>query len=526
MTQSPSAIWTGAPNRSDTGARRWQAVVYAGIASLVAAAIFVAVGAVREVRELSRAGTSQSLWHVYQTHDAVQRVAAAAPEAALTQAGKDRFQTELELLASQVAAVREYRMLDLQLPQHAEAWKSIEQALADGLRACEEPGLLSRDQSRAQAERFGALRSTTRLLMAAAQQDLNTQRDLARARLIQHFWQGAAAIGLLVVGLCVLLWRTRASQVANAALADRLSDANRTLEARVEERTRDLESDRALLATILDASPTAVALIRESDAAPVYFNTRMREALALAATPTAPFPPARLFAQPEIADEMDALLRDGQPVQDREALIAGHPPFHALVTARRVSIDGQPASLIWFHDHSRHRQLELELQQQASTDALTGLANRRAFFSEGPRMLERARRYRHDCALLMIDIDHFKAVNDQFGHHAGDRVLRAMSDRLRDVLRQADLVARLGGEEFAALMPETDMTAALQAAERVREICAGLGPQLEGFGEIGVSVSIGVAQWRAGETLDHVLERADAALYRAKRAGRNRVESS
>ena len=129
MTEFLSAILTGTPNRSDNGARRWPVVVYAGIASLVAAAIFVAVGAVREIRELSRAGTSQSLWHVYQTHDAVQRVAAAAPEATLTQAGKDRFQTELELLASQVAAVREYRMLDLQLPRHAEAWKSIEHRL-------------------------------------------------------------------------------------------------------------------------------------------------------------------------------------------------------------------------------------------------------------------------------------------------------------------------------------------------------------------------------------------------------------
>jgi diguanylate cyclase (GGDEF)-like protein len=128
--------------------------------------------------------------------------------------------------------------------------------------------------------------------------------------------------------------------------------------------------------------------------------------------------------------------------------------------------------------------------------------------------------------MLMIDVDHFKAVNDRHGHHAGDLVLRALADRLREVLRQADVVARLGGEEFAALMPETDMPAALLAAERVRQICQAIGPQLEGFADMGVSVSIGVAQWRPGETLDHLLERADAALYRAKRGGRNRVESS
>jgi diguanylate cyclase (GGDEF)-like protein len=526
MIEATGAAVAGTPQILNGTARKWQAAIYAGIAVLILAAIFVAAGAVREIGELSRSNQAQSLWHVYQTHDAVQRVAATAPEAALSQTGKDRLQTELELLAAQVAAVREYRMVDLQVPQHAESLRLVEQALADGLQACDGPDLLKRDQAHALADRFGALRTTTRLLMAAAQQDLNTQRDLARSRLIQRFWQGTAAISLLVAGLFLLLWRTRAAQVANAALAERLGEANRTLETRVVERTRDLESDRALLATILDASPTAVALIRASDAAPIYFNTRMRETLALSATPPAPFPPARLFAEREVADEMDTLLRDAKAVQNREALIAGKPPFHALVTARRVVIDGQAASLIWLHDHSRHRQLELELQQQASTDVLTGLANRRAFFNEGPRILERARRYRHDCALLMIDIDHFKAVNDRYGHHAGDRVLRAMADRLREVLRQADLVARLGGEEFAALLPETDASAALQAAERVREICAGLGPQLEGFGEMGVSVSIGLAQWRAGETLDHLLERADAALYRAKRAGRNRVETS
>jgi diguanylate cyclase (GGDEF)-like protein len=504
----------------------WRFVLYAGIAAMLVAALAVAVSAVDEIRRLSRTSQGQSLWHVYQTHDAVQKVAGAAQAVAEGRTGPERLRIDLELLAAQTAAVREFRMLDLQLPQYGDAWRSIEQAVTEGLAVIDAEGPFSADRARALAERFGALRETSRFLMSAAQQEANQQRDLARTRLKERFWQGAAALAMLAAGLIALLWRAHKARQDRARLTERLLDLNRTLEERVEQRTHDLEVERLQLSTILESSPSAIALLRAADAVPIYFNARMRQALALETTPTTAFTPTRLFASSDVADEVDGVLRDGRSLHDREAVVAGKPPFHALVTALRVMVKGEPAGLIWLHDHSRHRQLELELQHQAATDPLTTLANRRAFFDEGPRMLERARRYRHACSMLMIDVDHFKAVNDRHGHHAGDQVLRALADRLREVLRQADLVARLGGEEFAALMPETEMPAALLAAERVRQICQAIGPQLDGFADMGVSVSIGVAQWRPGETLDHLLERADAALYRAKRGGRNRVESS
>jgi diguanylate cyclase (GGDEF)-like protein len=237
-----------------------------------------------------------------------------------------------------------------------------------------------------------------------------------------------------------------------------------------------------------------------------------------------PFKPERLFVDPQAAQHFESETAAGQALRDWEALIAGVPPFPALVSARRVDAGGEPALLIWLHDHSQRKRLEIELQRLATTDALTGLANRRAFFDLGQVTLEAARRYRHACSMLMIDVDHFKAINDHHGHRAGDETLRRLADRLREVLRQADLVARIGGEEFAALMPETDITAARQAAERLREVCEGLATQ--DLMSMRVSVSVGVAQWRHDEPLEHLMERADAALYRAKQSGRNRVEIS
>jgi len=246
--------------------------------------------------------------------------------------------------------------------------------------------------------------------------------------------------------------------------------------------------------------------------------------LGLPDTPPAPFPPRRLFAEPGEAEQFELRVERDHVVRDWEATIAGTAPFPALVSARRVEVRGELALLIWLHDHTQGKRLELELHRLATTDSLTGLLNRRAFFERSQPIIETARRYGQACSLLMIDVDHFKAVNDRYGHHVGDHVLRSLADRLGDVLRQVDIVARIGGEEFAALLPQTDVAAATMAAERLRELCGGLAIAA-GF-EARVSVSVGVAQWRSGESLEHLMERADAALYRAKREGRNRVETS
>ena len=177
-----------------------------------------------------------------------------------------------------------------------------------------------------------------------------------------------------------------------------------------------------------------------------------------------------------------------------------------------------------FESQAAQQRLLAEVQQMATTDALTGLHNRRQFFKLGEDEIERARRYRHPISVLMLDIDHFKAVNDNYGHSVGDQVLAATARRMLAALRRSDIAGRYGGEEFAMVLPETDAVAAAQVVgERLREAIAGL-PVDTSAGPLRLTVSVGVARVRTGrESLLDALTRADAALYAAKRAGRNQV---
>jgi diguanylate cyclase (GGDEF)-like protein len=170
------------------------------------------------------------------------------------------------------------------------------------------------------------------------------------------------------------------------------------------------------------------------------------------------------------------------------------------------------------------QRLLAEVQQMATTDWLTGLYNRRQFFRLGEDELERARRYKHHITVLMIDIDHFKSINDNHGHSVGDQVLCSIAKRMLAGLRRSDIAGRYGGEEFAMVLPETDAEAATHVVgERLREAVCGR-PVETAEGPLNVSVSVGVAAVRIGrENLLDALTRADAALYAAKRAGRNQV---
>ena len=161
----------------------------------------------------------------------------------------------------------------------------------------------------------------------------------------------------------------------------------------------------------------------------------------------------------------------------------------------------------------------------ALTDSLTGVFNRRYVSAHLPRLLDRAADSNKPVSILMFDIDHFKRVNDTFGHDVGDEVLREVAIRSAHNLRNFDLVARLGGEEFVVIMPDTDGEAALMVAERLRQRIGDTPFAVSApIGEITVTVSVGVAVGgRVGDTVDTLIKRADEALYEAKRSGRNRV---
>jgi diguanylate cyclase (GGDEF)-like protein len=171
----------------------------------------------------------------------------------------------------------------------------------------------------------------------------------------------------------------------------------------------------------------------------------------------------------------------------------------------------------------RNDALIRELEQQVRRDGLTGLSNRAHFIATGRFELERAARYRHPLALLMLDIDHFKRINDSYGHLAGDEVLKAVSRVFEDVVRANDCLARLGGEEFAVLMPETALDPASAAAERLRVAVSRLRCELQ-EGVVTPTMSVGVAiADEGGESLSSLMRRGDLAMYEAKAQGRNCV---
>lgn len=166
---------------------------------------------------------------------------------------------------------------------------------------------------------------------------------------------------------------------------------------------------------------------------------------------------------------------------------------------------------------------QLELERAARLDYLTGICNRRAMEDLAQRALAAARRHGTPLALMIIDVDHFKRINDQLGHQGGDLALVEAVTRIRDALRSEDLVGRLGGEEFVVVMPNTDAQSAIAAGERIRTAFSGRAMAIHGQA-IPVTVSVGIAVMQPeDQQFSQLLRRADHAMYAAKAAGRNRV---
>lgn len=174
-------------------------------------------------------------------------------------------------------------------------------------------------------------------------------------------------------------------------------------------------------------------------------------------------------------------------------------------------------------DVSPYKKLEKELRRLATIDSLTNINNRRNFLELAQKEIARSMRYNHSFSLAMLDIDHFKKVNDTYGHSVGDQVLIEFCEVCKQELRDEDIMGRLGGEEFAIALVECDTAEAVSVAERIRQAVAS-HPVITGKKEIYITVSLGVVGLWKDCDLNSMIGRADKALYKAKENGRNQIQ--
>lgn len=292
-----------------------------------------------------------------------------------------------------------------------------------------------------------------------------------------------------------------------------------------EDAVRQSEANvRALLA----AAPVALILSRAKDQAVLLANQRAADLFEM------PLEQALGQKTPDyyvdMADRDELLTRLGKTglVEDAPVRMrtARGREFWALFSGRALDYQGDLCFLVGLRDITNQKELEEQLRHLATRDPLTGVFNRRQFVDFAQQALVRASQADEPLSVLMIDVDHFKRVNDEHGHATGDQVLAAIAKACEGALRGGDVLARVGGEEFAALLPGTDRFQAEQVAERLRSAMSTLELPTERGATVRPTLSVGVASWRQEEDLDRLLRRADRAMYDAKQAGRNRVATA
>jgi len=283
-----------------------------------------------------------------------------------------------------------------------------------------------------------------------------------------------------------------------------------------------------ILRAMLEILPVPIYIARWSDGRLLFVNRKTCLLYQQGARSLLRSHAADFFVNAHEYENLLAMIESVRDIREIEIRMktAQGSEFTAEVAAIMMDYGGQQAVLMSLNDISQRKKLEAELFHQASFDELTNVSNRRYFLIQAEQEMRRARRFGRDMTLMMIDLDHFKPINDRLGHASGDTVLASVVKRCLESLRGSDFMGRLGGEEFAMVLPETNLEAAMDAANRLRQHIAEK-PILTSKTAVNCTVSVGIAQLKESDgTIDELLARADEALYRAKANGRDRAEAA
>ena len=289
--------------------------------------------------------------------------------------------------------------------------------------------------------------------------------------------------------------------------------------------SQEAEESKERLRLMIQMSPFPIIISRLKDDQLMLINNKAGALFGLDVKHPGNFKTVDYFAEPSKRTELLTKLEKHPVVDDFEFLVKPRKgdPFWLLLSARVIDFEYEIALYMAFQDITDRKKKELQLFNQATRDPLTNCYNRRQFEEMAKNEVQRSRRYNHAFCLFMIDADHFKNVNDTYGHAVGDLVLQALADCCRRTLRESDIVARFGGEEFVILLPEAAIENAHRVAERLRIKISKLVVKGEQGQDVQFTVSIGLVSSKVSDNIAEMLKMADEALYVAKENGRNRV---
>lgn len=484
----------------------------------------------QQARQLGQPKQHADLWYVSSVNSELAQVRLLSHQLLMREAPTEELHLRMEVLYSVLNNTVTLPQLSGrhhdQLPNTAATLRELTQQVDRWLRTLDEqPAANGERVARDVLRSADSLHQRVRLAVAEVHVAASEENDATQQRLQQRFVALSLMMAGLLSGTAALIWHLVRDTRRASHLTLRLAQSNQLLESRVVERTRQIEDARLLLNFILNASPSDVLLIGAEDNTVIFINQGLIDRLKLSGHPER-LPMTELLHEPAHCKTVeDGLARYGE-VDGMEVLIGHNPPIWCSLSARLIEVDGRLGHLFWSFDITPHKRMEARLRELATTDPLSGLDNRRAFLHKSVALLEHCRRHRQDCAMLMLDIDRFKSINDHHGHAVGDQAIVACANVIRATLRDADVLGRMGGEEFAVLLPLADEQAAMDTAERLRSAVEALSIRLDSGAILRFTVSIGATRMGGRPTaVDDLLIESDEALYRAKSEGRNRVVS-